>query len=167
MAQRISDMPPGSMQYSREALPYASLQRGTGGMNPPNAGLRNMDDGGAYTKPYLNAQPERNTNLAIQNVEQNTLSAAPQAASAAMGQVRKQFTEESSQRSHAQQFMNMNLANQMDANDIGAATMQLNAVMQSPDREKFMNDIAVSKAMGQASAPELGQMTAEANRYYG
>ena len=167
MAQRISDMPPGSMPYAREALPYASLQRGTGAMNPPNAGLRNMDDSGAYTKPYMNAQGERNTNLAIQNVEQNGISAVPQAQSAAMGQVRTAFTEESSQVSKAQQFMNMNLANQMEANDIGAATMKLNAVMQSPDREQFMNDVAVSKAMGEAKAPELGQMTAEANRYYG
>ena len=166
MAQRISDMPPGSMPYAREALPYASLQRGTGAMNPPNAGLRNMDDSGAYTKPYLNSQMERQTNLALQNVNQNEISAIPQAQAAAMGQVRTGFTEESSQASAAQQFMNANLANQMDANEMGAATMQLNAVMQSPDREKFLNDIAVSKAMGQAKAPELGQVTEEANRYY-
>jgi len=43
--------------------------------------------------------------------------------------------------------------------------MLLNQVDQSPNREKFVNHIASSKAMFEGDAPELGQITAEANRY--
>ena len=44
--------------------------------------------------------------------------------------------------------------------------MRLNSIMESPERDKFINDIAVSNAMAQeGKAPELGQLTAEANRY--
>lgn len=163
MAQRITAMSPAP--YAREALPMASAQRGLSGMNPPNAGMTNQDDAGAASKPYVNHQPTQQMGLAEQNVRQNVQSAAPQAAANAMGQVRKMSTEESS----AQNFMNQKMANviddQLEAQGGGRALMQLNAVLQSPQREAFVNDIATTRAMFQGAAPELGQVTAEANRY--
>ena len=38
--------------------------------------------------------------------------------------------------------------------------MQMNAIMQSPDREAFINNVATSRAMFDGQAPELGQFQA-------
>ena len=51
------------------------------------------------------------------------------------------------------------------ANQSGSALMRLNAVMQGPDKAKFMNDIAVGKAMAQGLNPDLGQEVAQARQY--
>ena len=45
--------------------------------------------------------------------------------------------------------------------------MEFNALMQSPERENLLNSVAVTRAMGEAKAPELGQIMQEANRYIG
>ena len=48
---------------------------------------------------------------------------------------------------------------------MGGHTYEFNAIMQSPERENLLNSVAVSRAMGEARAPELGQVMQEANRY--
>ena len=73
------------------------------------------------------------------------------------------------QQSTAQNFVNQKLSNVID-NELeqqggGSALMKLNQVIQSPAREKFVNHIATSRAQYDGVAPELGQVTAEANRY--
>ena len=145
----------------------SSAKRGLGAMTLPNAGMSNAMDGGAYSSPHANAQEQRNAELALQNVQQNAISARPQAQAQGAGQVRKQMVDMSTQESHAQQFMNQNLANKIEQSPTrGSGIMTLNSIMESPARAKFENDIAVSAAMHQEGrAPELGQMTAEANRY--
>lgn len=152
--------------YAREALPFSALMRGQGKMNPPNAGVSNMMDGGNFSKPYTNAQDQRNMELSMQNVQQNAISGANQKASGMMGEMRAAQVAQSTQDSRTQQFMNQKLASQIDSQaGGGAAIAQLNNVMNSPMREKFRNDIAVSRAMEQAgTAPELGKMMADANR---
>ena len=62
---------------------------GLQGMTPPNTGMYNSDDGGAMSKPYLNANVSENQELARQNMILNAQTAAPQAAAGAMGAVRK------------------------------------------------------------------------------
>ena len=167
MAQRISQIPSEAIPYAQEALPMSSVKRGLGGMTLPNAGMVNSMDGGAFSKPGANAQEQRNAELALQNMQQNAISARPQAQAQGAGQVRKQLVDVSTQESQAQQFMNQSLANRIEQSPSrGSGIMRLNSIMESPERAKFENDIAVSSAMHQAGrAPELGQMIAEANRY--
>ena len=138
MAQRISDMPAGSMQYSREALPYAALQRGLGGMNPPNPGMTNMDDG--RLDPFLNSQTERQNQYEMQDINQNMSSARPQAAAGAMGQVRTAIVEQSDIDSRVQQDLNNTLSMLIEASGGGQDIAALNERMMT-DREGFDSNI--------------------------
>ncbi len=147
MAQRISDMPAGSMPYAREALPYASLQRGLGGMNPPNPGMTNMDDG--RLDPFLNSQAERQNQYEMQDINQNMSSARPQAAAGAMGQVRTAIVEESDAASRAQQDLNNKMAMVIEASGGGQNIAALNERMMT-DREGFDNNVATSSAIAMA-----------------
>nr|BDD46723.1 hypothetical protein 33 [Paracoccaceae bacterium] len=159
----------GGVPYAREALPFSSLQRDLGRMNPPNAGVSNMMDGGNFSKPYTNAQDQRNAELSLQNVQQNAISAQTQKAAGFMGEMRAAGTAEDTKKARSQQFLNQNLATVLDSSASGgAAVAQLNTIANSPMAEKFRNDIAVSRAMDQeGAAPELGKMTANANQMIG
>ena len=158
----------GGVPYAREALPFSSLQRDLGRMNPPNAGVANMMDGGNFSKPYTNAQDQRNAELSMQNVGQNAISGANQKAVGYMGEMRAANTAASTQEARSQQYMNQQLATQIDSQaGGGVAIAQLNAAMTGPMREKFKNNIAVSRAMDQAgTAPELGKMMTDANQSF-
>jgi len=155
MAQRISDMPAGNMQYSREALPYAALQRGQGGMNPPNPGMTNMDDG--RLDPFLNAQAERQNQYEMQDINQNMASARPQAAAGAMGQVRTAIVKQSDIDSRVQQNLNLKLSDIMYAQAEGGkiqrpTQMELLNERMTTDREGFYNNIQTSDAIAKAMA---------------
>ena len=169
MAQRISRLPNEAIPYAQEALPYSSVKRGLGSMNQVNAGIKNQQDGGNFSKPYANAQEQRNAELAMQDARQNGITAQPQAVAGAMGKVRKDMTEQASRDSRSKQFMNAHLANNVEKlSSQGQSIRKLNGLMQGPYRDSFMNDIAVSTAMYQnGQAPELGQLKAEASRYVG
>jgi hypothetical protein len=160
MAQRISQMPNEAIPFAQEALPYSSVERGLGAMTLPNAGMKNMNDGGAYTK-FLNPQDQRNQQQQIQNVQQNAIAAAPQSAASAMGQVTNQLTQQSTAQYKAQVGMNNTIANVMEATGQGAATMALSRL----PMDKIKNDVGVSRAMGSMQAAELGQLQAESGRY--
>ena len=161
MAQRISQMPNEAIPFAQEALPYSSVERGLGAMTLPNAGMKNMQDGGAYTK-FVNPQGQRNQQQQIQNIQQNAIGQQAGMASQAMGQVTNQMTQQSTADYKAQMGMNNTIANIMDATGNGAATMEMGNPML---KDKRMNDIAVSRAMGSMQAAELGQIQAEAGRY--
>ena len=161
MAQRISQMPNEAIPFAQEALPYSSVERGLGAMTLPNAGMKNMQDGGAYTK-FVNPQGQRNQQQQVQNIQQNAIGQQAGMASQAMGQVTNQMTQQSTAEYKAQMGMNNTIANIMDATGNGAATMEMGNPML---KDKRMNDIAVSRAMGSMQAAELGQIQAEAGRY--
>ena len=161
MAQRISQMPNEAIPFAQEALPYSSVERGLGAMTLPNAGMKNMQDGGAYTK-FVNPQAQRAQQQDMQNIQQNALAAQSGMASQAMGQVTNQMTQQSTAEYKAQMGMNNTIANIMDATGNGAATIEMGNPML---KDKRMNDIAVSRAMGSMQAAELGQIQAEAGRY--
>ena len=161
MAQRISQMPNEAIPFAQEALPYSSVERGLGAMTLPNAGMKNMQDGGDYSK-FVNPQGQRAQQQQIQNIQQNAISQQAGMASLATGQITNQMTQQSTADYQAQIGMNNTIANIMDATGNGKATMEMgNPVL----KDKRMNDIAVSRAMGSMQAAELGQIQAEAGRY--
>ena len=98
-------IPPKAIPVARETLGMSDMARGNAGMIQPNAGMYNSDDGGAMSKPYINAQPTENQFLAMQNVQQNAQTAAPQAAAGAVGMVRKGTTEASTAQYRAQELL--------------------------------------------------------------
>ncbi len=160
-------IPPKAISVARQTLGMSDAMRGLQGMTQPNAGMYNADDGGAMSKPYVNAQPTENAALAMQAMGQNLQSAAPQAASAAMGSVRKGVTEQSTAEYRAQEMLNEKMASELDAAGLGQGLMKVNAIMQSPERSQFVNDIATSRAMFSGEAPELGSLQAESQQYRG
>ena len=150
---------------AQELLGASSAARGAGGMISPVRPGPNLYDQGGASKPNVNTQPYNNERLASQNMQQNVLSAAPQAASNAVGGVRSQVAAQSDAEGKAQQFAAQRMSEALYANQSGSALMRLNAVMQSPDKAKFMNDIATGKAMAQGLNPDLGQEVAQARQY--
>ena len=150
---------------AEETLPKSSMMRNAGGMNSPVRPGPNMYDSGGASKPQVNTQPYNNQRLSEQTMMQNIISSAPQAATNAAGQVRSQTAALSDREGKAQQLLATRASEALYANQSGTALMRLNAVMQSPDRDKFLNDIAVGKAMAQGLNPDLGQEVATARRY--
>ena len=132
--------------------------------SPVRPGPNAYDQGGA-SKPSVNTQPYNNQRLAEQNQLQNIGSAAPQAASDAMGQMRSQTAQASDAEAKAQMFASERMSEALYANQSGSALMKLNSVMQSPEKGKFLNDIAVGKAMAAGMSPDLGQEVAQKNMY--
>ena len=139
---------------------------GSGGMSRTNAMPGpNMLDSGAGSKPFYNSQPENNERLMGQNIQQNTVTAAQQAASGAVRVQQNMETSVSDQEIKAQEYARESIATALYANDAGSAMMKLNAISQSPDNAKFMNDLAVSKAMSVGSSPDLGAAAAQSQMY--
>jgi hypothetical protein len=152
-------------KLSEEMLGLSSQQRQLSGMvSPVRPGPNAFDEGGS-SKPSVNAQPFNNERLAEQNIIQNTTSAAPQAAANSMGQVRGETAAKSDAEGKAQQFASQRMSEALYANQSGTALMRLNAVMQSPEKSKFLNDIAVGKAMSQGMNPDLGAEVATKSQY--
>jgi len=162
MAQRISQMPQEYLPATQEGFIGSSVNRGVAAMTQPNAGMKNAQDSSSYTNVMENPQLQRNVSHEMQNIQQNGISAAPQQAAAGIGQITNQMTQQSTAEYKAQVGMNNTIANIMEATDNGTATMEMgNPVL----RDKRMNDVAVSRAMGSMQAAELGQIQAEAGRY--
>ena len=159
-------IPQGAIPVARESLAVSDAMRGLQAMNPPNEGMYNADDGGAMSKPYVNAQPTENAFLAAQNQGQNLQTAAPQAAAAAMGAVRKENTEMSSAQNQAIALMNDYKLAQLAQDPGGSgALMQLGAITNGPNAQAFANDIATGQAMAMNMAPELGAEAAQQRMY--
>ncbi len=120
---------------------------------------------GVSNAAATNVQSYNNQRLAEQNTLQNIVSAAPQAATNAMGQVRSQTAAQSDQEAKAQLFAAERMSEALYANQSGTALMKMNAVMQSPEKAKFMNGIATGKAMSAGMSPDLGGEVATKNQY--
>ena len=150
---------------AQSTLGMSDKQRGIPGMTSPVRPGPNAYDQGGASKPYVNTQPENNMRLAEQNILQNTGTAASQAGANAAGLVRSKTAALSNEEYKAQEFAAERMSEALYANQSGTALMQLNSVMQSPDRNKFLNDIAVGKAMAAGMSPDLGAEVAQANQY--
>jgi len=159
-------IPPRAIPVARESLGMSDAMHGLQGMTQPNAGLFPSDDSGAFSKPYLNAQPTENAFLSAQNQSQNFQTAAPQAAAGAMGAVRKGVTEQSTAQYRAQSGLNEYMANILDESGMGQNLMKMNAMMGTePGRAKLENDVMTQQAMAAGQAPELGAEKAESMYY--
>jgi len=150
---------------AQETLGMSSMQRGLGGMTSPVRPGPNAYDQGGASKPSVNTQPFNNQRLAEQNQLQRISEAAPQAAVNAMGQQRSQVAAQSDQESKEQLFLRERMAQALFANDAGTSLMTMNAVMQSPEKAKFMHGVAVGKAVGAGMSPDLGGEVATKNQY--
>ena len=129
MAQRISALPPEAMPVSRGNLGYSSAEKGLGGMIPPNEGMTNSMDGGLGAQPNTPLQGERQQQLAVQNMQQNGISATFQANANGGRQAQLGMLDTPDER--AKQYNTQFKANVLDATDGGRNTMALNAVMQA------------------------------------
>ena len=159
-------IPQAAVSAPRESLPLSNMMNGLGGMNPPNAGMMNADDGGAMSKPYVNAQPTENAFLAAQEQQQNMITAAPQQAAAAMGMVKQQEQQVSNAANKAQMQLSEKLVQELVKRGSGNYLMEVGAIMgHDPSKQAFMSDIATSAAMFNAQAPELGAYRAEVQQY--
>ena len=152
-------------QFSEEALGQSTMQRGMPGMVSPVAPGPNMYDQGAITKPSVNAQPSNNQRLEMQEMSRNIESARPQAAAGSVQNMRRQNLNQYDAEAKAKQLATTRMAEVLYANDSGTALMRLNSTMQSPDRSKFLHNIAVGKAMSAGLNPDLGEEVATARRY--
>ena len=160
-------IPPKAMPAARMSLPQSDAAHGLQAMTPPNAGMYNSDDGGAFSKPYINAQPTENQFLAMQDTIQNAQTSIPQQVAAARGAVSKDITEGATMDYRGQQFLNEKIATQMDAMGLGGNMMKLNAMVQNVGEEKLRNQVLTQQAMAMNEAPELGAYVAQMNQYRG
>ena len=150
MAQRIQN---SGLQVVDEALPMSSMKRGLGAMTLPNPGVRNEFDGGLRTKMDAPQDPRP---YELQNIQQNAISAQPQANVAARGQVTKQMAQMSSDQSREIQYKNQYVANVMDNSETkGAGMKTLNRAMEGPNRDSFLTDIKISADMWNQATPKL------------
>ena len=137
-----------------------------GGMNrtsaPPGP---NMIDGGSASKPMVNNQQQQNALHTQQEMVQNAPTAGQPANVTTQRTIENQSNTVSDQEIAAQQYARERIAETLYANDAGSAMMKLNSITQSPEKAKFMNDLAVSKAMAVGSSPELGSAAASVQQY--
>ena len=132
--------------------------------SPVRPGANSFDLGPA-SKAGVNTQPFNNQRLAEQNQLQNVGSAAPQAAADAMGKMRNQSAQIADAQNKAQSFANERMSEALFANESGAALLKVNSIMQSPEKGKFLHDIAIGKAVGAGMSPDLGSQVAQGVQY--
>lgn len=124
MAQPLQ--PYGTNPASEETLRISEAQRRQPGMGRTAAPVGpNLADGGAMSKPSMNAQPFNNARLMGQNQMQNMQTAIPGSQANAIGQVRKANAEMSNQEYKAIEQKNRTVAEILYATDGGNATFQM------------------------------------------
>jgi len=150
MAQPIQSM------LSDEQMRQSMIARGqepmTRELSP--AGPQAMFD--PLSNPAVNRQPQAEMQYAGQQVQQNMETKGIGDTAAMMGQVRKAQAQESDAGAKAQMFMNTRLSEAMMANESGGKLMQLNGILNSPERADFLNRLALGKAQTVGANPEMG-----------
>ena len=162
-----SRIPQAAIPVARETLALSDAARGLSGMTQPNVGMTNMDTGRAYANASAATagQMEEQMQLAGQEMQQNMQTAQYQQNVGMRGEAIKATTQMNDAQSKAQAGLNDAILTQLDASGNGGALMQLNALVQSPEREQFVNNIATSRAMRNEQAPELGAYQASTQQY--
>lgn len=114
-------------------------------MNPSNIGRTNPEDGGNFSKPYANAQTQRNQELAMQEAMVNGQTNVYQQTAAFQGQTRTALNDEANRETKEKTYMNAYLANVISAQPGGGANVQEMArITSGPENEGFMKDIMLS-----------------------
>ena len=161
-----SRIPQSAIPVARETLALSDAARGLQGMTPPNVGMTNQETG-PYAMPGMvtAGQMQEQMALAGQQINQDMMTAAPQAAAAAKGMVIAGSSEADTAQYKAQQMLNDKLYNVIDATTGGGALMQYNAMMQNVGEEKVRNNVLTQIAMRDGQAPELGAEAAQSMQY--
>ena len=147
----------GNNPYAEEALAAASMARNQGGMLRTSAPVGNerMLSSGMTDKVEINDQPEKNNMMTQQNIQQNVVSAIPQAQANAIRGLQKGQLDKSQAEYKAQDLATTRMAEVLYANDGGAAVMRLNELAADPGQMKlFMQRIGESKQMAQGNNPQ-------------
>ena len=150
---------------AQETLAMSDRARNIPGMTSRVRPGSNAMDDPATNPAFAGVQEMRNQQLAGQNQLQNIESAAPQSAANAMRGVGRQIDQTADAEFKAQQFAAGRMSEALYANQSGSALMKMNAIMQSPEKSKFMNDIAMGKAMSEGLNPDLGSEVAQKVQY--
>ena len=149
---------------AEESLGASSAMRGLGGMERTAAPKGpNMFDTGAASKVQVNTQPFNNNRLQLQNVQQNTTAAIPQAASEAVQQGRKMQLVNDNQEYKANQLLDQRKSEILSVMNAPATLAMGN--MSPPQMEQFRSDIATGKAMAMGVNPDLVQNQISEQRY--
>ena len=149
---------------AEESLGASSAMRGLGGMERTAAPKGpNMFDSGAASKVQVNTQPFNNNRLQLQNVQQNTTAAIPQAASEAIQQGRKMQLVGDNQEYKANQLLEERKSEILSVMNAPATLAMGN--MSPPQMEQFRSDIATGKAMAMGVNPDLVQNQISEQRY--
>ena len=139
---------------AEESLGAASAARGLSGMERTAAPKGpNMYDGGAASKVKLNTQPYNNERLQEQNIIQNTGSAATQANSNAVQQVRKQQLVQDNAEYKANAFAEARKTEVLSV--LGAPAIAAMGAMEPAEQQAMRKNIAVGKAMSMGVNPDL------------
>ena len=143
---RISQLPANAIPYAQEAMPFSALQRGQGAMIQPNIGMRNQNDGGNPSKPYLNAQEQRNMEQTMQGARVNGQTSIPQRIAGAQGQARRAINEQTNMETKGKRELNTYLTNLIDSRpDLSGENIQMiGRIYNGPVKDMFRNDIARS-----------------------
>ena len=151
MAQSLQ--PFGTNPAAEETLRISEMQRGQPGMARTAAPVGpNLQDGGAASKPSVNAQPYNNARLLGQNQSQNLQTSVPGAQANAIGQVRKQNAEITNAQQKAVEQKNRTVAEILYANDGGAATFRLGV----PEvAQQVQQHVAEQKLMAHGINPQV------------
>ena len=154
------------MGYSETALPLSDISRGQPGMDRTSAPVGpNAIDGGLMSKPNVLAQPSEQNLQMAQADAQNLKTRAQGMNSQARRDVSKQITEMSGAEEKAQSDLRTYMHDKLGAGAEGSMMMRVSSMMNGPDRDAFMYDIAAGQALGMGMNPDLGQAEAEAKRY--
>jgi len=154
------------MGYSETALPLSDISRGQPGMDRTSAPVGpNAIDGGLMSKPNVQAQPSEQNLQMAQADAQNLKARANGMNSQARREASKQMTEMSGAEEKAQSDLRTYMYDKLGAGAEGSMMMRVSSLMNGPDRDAFMYDIAAGQALGMGMNPDLGQAAAEAKRY--
>ena len=144
----------GPNPYAEEALLRSSVARNQPGMaSKVPVGNQPMLSSGPMDK-LGNPQAFNNSVHNQQSMQQNMMSAVPQAQANAVRGMRKDQVTQSQEEYKAQQLLATRKAEVLAANDGGAAVMQLNALMSDPaSQSQFMQRIGESQLMAAGNNP--------------
>ena len=151
MAQPLQ--PYGTNPAAEEMLRLSEMQRGQQGMGRTAAPVGpNLQDGGAASKPSVNAQPFNNQRLDAQNRMQNMQTQVPLKQADYIGQARKQTAEASNAEQKAVQQMLRTKSEILYANDAGTASFKLGI----PEVAQMTNQhVAENKLMSYGINPQI------------
>lgn len=167
MSQRIKSMgamDDGTSPVAESMLHRASAARGLGAMSRELAPVGPQEMLDPLTNPRNSGvQAQRNQQLAVQNIQQNTFRGGVAGAqSGQINELRKARTEADTAEYRANQFVTERKAMMMDAGGFGKATLAMQNAAADPT---FRRNIAVGKLQSLGLDPALAELEVAQRMY--